>query len=307
MNSSSRDSVWRDETDHQTPPAARAARWRLRDAWLYLQTPQIMAVCNVTPDSFSDGGEHCSVDLALQFAEAAWQAGATILDVGGESTRPGATPVAPDTEIARVVPVIEAVRAQVPAMLISVDTVKSTVARAAIEAGAHAVNDVSAGRLDPAIFGVVASTGAGLVLMHSRGSVHDMASYAHASYGADAVGEMIAELLQRVSLARAAGVADDTIVLDPGLGFSKTSAQSVEALRSIGRFVSLGHPVLVGASRKRFIGELTGVTEPSRRVTGSVTAHVLAVQGGARIVRTHDVEATRHGLSVAGALGWPGR
>ncbi len=306
MNSSSRDSVWRDETDHQTPPAARAARWRLRDAWLDLQVPQIMAICNVTPDSFSDGGKHCSVDLALRFAQAAWQAGAAILDVGGESTRPGATPVAPGTELARVVPVIEAVRERLPAMLITVDTVKSAVARAAIAVGAHAVNDVSAGRLDPAMFDVVASTGAGMVLMHSRGDVHDMASHTHANYGDDAVGEMMAELMQRAALARAAGVADNAIIIDPGLGFSKTSAQSIEALRSIGRFVSLGYPVLAGASRKRFIGELTGETEPSRRVTGSVTAHVLAVQGGARIVRTHDVEATRHGLLVAAAIGETG-
>jgi len=117
---------------------------------------------------------------------------------------------------------------------------------------------------------------------------------------------MIAELMERVRLARAAGVTDDAIVIDPGLGFSKTSAQSIAALRSIGRFAALGHPVLAGASRKRFIGELTGVKEPSRRVTGSVTAHVLAVLGGARIVRTHDVEATRHGLLVAGAVGLPG-
>lgn len=262
-----------------------------------------MAICNVTPDSFSDGGEHYSVDLALQFAQAAWQAGATILDVGGESTRPGAAHVAPETEIARVVPVIEAVRARLPAMLITVDTVKAAVAHAAIAAGAHAVNDVSAGRLDPAIFGVVASAGAGMVLMHSRGGVHDMASYAHASYGDDAVGEMVAELLQSVARARAAGVADDAIVIDPGLGFAKATVQSIEALRSIGRFASLGYPVLVGASRKRFIGDLTGVKDPSRRVTGSVTAHVLAVQGGARIVRTHDVEATRHGLSVLDAMG----
>jgi len=307
MHESSRGIMQRDETSQQTPPAARAVRWRLRDAWLDLQVPQIMAICNVTPDSFSDGGEHYSVDLALQFADGAWQAGAAILDVGGESTRPGATPVTPATEIARVVPVIEAVRERLPSMRITVDTVKSAVARAAIAAGAHAVNDVSAGRLDPAMLGVVASAGAGMVLMHSRGDVHDMASYAHASYGDDAVGEMLAELLQRVVLARAAGVADDALVIDPGLGFSKTSAQSIEALRSIGRFASLGYPVLVGASRKRFIGELTGVKEPSRRVTGSVTAHVLAVQGGARIIRTHDVEATRHGLLVAGAVAAPGR
>lgn len=264
-----------------------------------------MAICNVTPDSFSDGGDHDSVDAALEFAVAAWHAGAVMLDVGGESTRPGASRVTRDVELARVVPVIEAVRARLPEMLISVDTVKSAVAREAIAAGAHAVNDVSGGRLDPSMFGVVAAAGAGIVLMHSRGDVPDMASYRHARYGDDAVGEMTAELLERVALARAAGVGDDAIVIDPGLGFSKTSAQSIEALRSIGRFASLGYPVLVGASRKRFIGELTGVTEPSHRVVGSVAAHLLAVLGGARIVRTHDVEATRQGLSVVDAVCLP--
>ena len=262
-----------------------------------------MAICNVTPDSFSDGGEHYSVDIALQFARHAWQAGATILDVGGESTRPGATPVAQDTEIRRVMPVIDAVRAQLPAMLITVDTVKSAVARAALDAGAHAVNDVSGGRLDPEMFGVVAAAGAGLVLMHSRGDVHDMASYAHADYGVDAVGVMIAELLQQVSHARAAGVPADALVIDPGLGFSKTSAQSIEALRSIGRFAALGYPVLAGASRKRFIGELTGVKEPSRRMVGSAVAHAFAVHCGAQIIRTHDVAATRESLAIANAVG----
>jgi len=286
----------------QTPPAASAVRWRLRGDTLELGTPQIMAICNVTPDSFSDGGEHDSVALALQFAEQSQRAGATILDVGGESTRPGATPVGLTQELARVIPVIAAVRERVPTLLVSVDTVKSEVARAALEAGAHIVNDVSAGRLDPAMFAVAARYDAGLVLMHSRGGVADMATYAAAEYAEPPIETVLVELAERVELACAAGVARECLVVDPGLGFSKTPAQSLAVLRDLERLGALGLPMLAGASRKRFIGELTGVTEPSRRMVGSVVAHVLAVQRGARIVRTHDVAATRDGLAVAWAM-----
>jgi len=286
----------------QTPPAASAVRWRLRGDTLDLGTPQIMAICNVTPDSFSDGGEHDSVALALQFAEQSQRAGATILDVGGESTRPGATPVGLTQELARVIPVIAAVRERVPTLLVSVDTVKSEVARAALEAGAHIVNDVSAGRLDPAMFAVAARYDAGLVLMHSRGGVADMATYAAAEYAEPPIETVLVELAERVELACAAGVARECLVVDPGLGFSKTPAQSLAVLRDLERLGALGLPMLAGASRKRFIGELTGVTEPSRRMVGSVVAHVLAVQRGARIVRTHDVAATRDGLAVAWAM-----
>lgn len=261
-----------------------------------------MAICNVTPDSFSDGGEHYSVELAVRFAEQAWRDGASILDVGGESTRPGAIPVPLDKELARVIPVVEAVRARLPAMLISIDTVKSGVASAAIDAGAHIVNDVSGGRLDPAMIDVVARTGAGIVLMHSRGDVSDMASYQHAHYGPDVMQDVIDALRERVTAALAAGVPGDCIVIDPGLGFSKTSAQSITLLGELGRLQSLGYPVLVGASRKRFVGELTGVLEPSQRAIGSAVAHALAVERGARIVRTHDVAATVQGMAVAAGL-----
>lgn len=293
----------RDGPQHgPTPPAAEAARWRLRDVELDLATPRIMAICNVTPDSFSDGGEHYSVALALKFAEAAARDGASILDIGGESTRPGATPVHADRELARVIPVIEAVRERVPQLLISIDTMKSVVAQAALDAGAHIINDVSAGRVDAKIFEVAFRTGAGLVLMHSRGGVRDMASYAHADYGDDPVGAICDEVIDRITLARAAGVAADQIVIDPGLGFSKTSAQSIALLRALHRFVDIGRPVLVGVSRKRFIGEITGVTVPALRATGSAMAHAVAVMRGARVVRTHDVAATREALSIVAAL-----
>ena len=269
---------------------------------LDLHRPRIMAICNVTPDSFSDGGEHYSVALACEFAAAAMSAGATILDVGGESTRPGATPVPAATELARVLPVIEAVRERLPDLLVTVDTVKSAVARAALEAGAHAVNDVSGGRLDPEMFDVVAELQAGMVLMHSRGGVADMASLAHADYGADVVSAVCDELDVQAHAARQAGIDAEGLVLDPGIGFSKTSAHSLAVLRAIPQLSTLGYPVLVGASRKRLIGELTGVQQPSRRVVGSAVAHAWAVAHGARIVRTHDVAATRDALSVVMAL-----
>jgi dihydropteroate synthase len=290
------------DISEQTPPAADAARWRLRDGWLDLASrPQIMAICNVTPDSFSDGGEHYSVDLTLRFAASSLHDGATLFDIGGESTRPGAKPVPVELELARVIPVVAAVHERQPELIISVDTVKSAVAQLALDAGARVINDVSAGRLDPRMFDVIARNGAGVVLMHSRGSVDEMASYALASYDADVTQEVCDELMERVAAALAAGIPGDAIVLDPGLGFSKTTTQSITLLRELDRLVALGYPVLVGASRKRFIGEITGVQEPSRRVVGSAVAHALAAQRGAAIVRTHDVAATREALAVVGA------
>ncbi|MBC7844718.1 MAG: dihydropteroate synthase [Gemmatimonadaceae bacterium] len=293
----------RGDSSPQTPPAANAARWRLRDGWLDLGArPHIMAICNVTPDSFSDGGEHYSVELAVQYAECALHDGATLFDIGGESTRPGARPVDADVELARVMPVIEAVHERVPDLIISVDTVKATVAEAALASGARVINDVSGGRLDARMFDVIARSGAGVVLMHSRGSVTDMATYAMATYGGDVTQDVCDALVLQADAARAAGIPQDAIVLDPGLGFSKTSAHSIELLRELSRVAALGYPVLVGASRKRFIGELTGTSVPSQRVIGSAVAHLLAVQRGAAIVRTHDVAATRDALAVLAAL-----
>jgi dihydropteroate synthase len=274
----------------------------LRGGSLDLATPQIMAICNVTPDSFSDGGQHASVAMALQFAEQAQRDGATIFDIGGESTRPGATPVPTALELARVIPVIDEVRCRFPDLIVTIDTVKADVARAALRAGAHAVNDVSGGRLDAAMFDVVAEHGAGVVVMHSRGGVPDMASLAHAHYDEDVVAQVCGELLAQVSRARLSGLTDDALVLDPGIGFAKTSAHSLALLRELPRVVSLGFPVLIGASRKRLVGELTGVALPAERVLGSAVVHAIAALRGARIIRTHDVAATREALAVAVAL-----
>jgi dihydropteroate synthase len=263
----------------------------------------VMGIVNVTPDSFSDGGQFYSEDDAVRHALTLVAEGADIIDVGGESTRPqGATPVTEEDEVRRVIPVIARLNADLPHGIISVDTVKSHVALAALDAGAHIVNDVSGFRLDPRMAEVCASSGAGVVLMHSRGNVSDMATYAHANYTNDAVDEVLDELRHQVDVAIGAGVARECIVVDPGIGFSKRGEQSLRMLGCLDRLVAWGFPVMVGASRKRFIGELTRRAAPRERVFGSVGAAVSAYERGARIFRVHDVAATREALDVAAAI-----
>ena len=277
--------------------------WRLAARVVTLDRPFVLGVVNVTPDSFSDGGRHATLDAAVQHAERLLDEGADGVDVGGESTRPhNAGPVPADEERARVVPVVRAVRERRPAAVISVDTVKAEVARAALDAGVDVVNDVSGLRLDDAMGRTVADARAGLVLMHSRGRVADMATYAHAAYGDDPVAEVAAELEAAIALSVAAGVDRDALVLDPGVGFAKTSAHSLAALAGLPRLLQLGRPLLVGASRKRFVGEISGVAEPAARVHGSVGAHVAALALGARLFRVHDVRAHREALDVAWAV-----
>jgi dihydropteroate synthase len=276
--------------------------WRLRDRELSLDRPVVMGIVNVTPDSFSDGGQFLSADAALEHAIALLAEGADIVDVGGESTRPqSAEPVAVDEELRRVVPVVRALAAARPDAVISVDTVKAAVAVAALEAGAHIVNDVSGMRLDPAMADACARSGAGVVLMHSRGGVSDMATYAHAVYS-NFVDEMLAELRDRIEIAEGAGIEPERIAVDPGIGFSKRPEHSLLALACLERLADWGYPVVVGASRKRFIGQLTGAHEPSLRRDGSVGASVAAYDRGADILRVHDVAATRQALDVAAAI-----
>ena len=285
------------------PPA-----WQLRTVTLTLDRPRILGIVNVTPDSFSDGGRFFSGDAAIEHGVRLVEEGADVLDIGGESTRPqGAVPVDVAEELARVLPVVRGLRARLPDVPISVDTVKSAVAAAVLGEGAEAINDVSAFRLDPAGAELCARAGAGVILMHSRGTVADMATYRHASYGADVAGEVIAELSASVERAEAAGVARGRIALDPGIGFSKRSEQSLAVLAALPRFVDLGYPLVVGASRKRFIGELTGVTDPSERVEGTTGANVMALALGARIFRVHDVRAARRALDVGWAILRSGR
>lgn len=253
----------------------------------------IMGVVNVTPDSFSDGGRWFDPDAAIAHGKRLAAEGADILDVGGESTRPGAAAVTVDEEIARVVPVIRALAASVSAP-ISIDTMKAPVARAALEAGASVVNDVWGFQFDPDIARVAADAGALCVLMHNRRE--DDASI-------DVFGEVCDFLSRSLDIALAAGVARERIVLDPGIGFGKTHAQSFELIRRLPELKArFGLPVLLGASRKRCIGVASGVQTAADRVAGSVAAHLYGAIHGADIVRVHDVAEHRQALGVLRAI-----
>lgn len=261
-----------------------------------------MGILNVTPDSFWDGGRHSDTGAALKQAERLVREGAAVVDVGGESTRPGAEPVPPEVERDRVLPIIEALVAEFPELLVSVDTVKASVARAALDAGAAIVNDVSALRLDAKLGPLCAERGAGLVLMHSRGTVERMASYDMAHYGPDPVAEVVEELKAALGRARGAGVAEAAIVLDPGLGFSKRTSDSVAVVRGLNRLLELGRPVLLGPSRKRFLGDLAGGIPAEERLPATIAACVAGYIAGARLFRVHDVAPVREALAVAEAV-----
>jgi dihydropteroate synthase len=284
---------------------SRPGAWRTARGTVALERPIIVGVLNMTPDSFWSGSR-VEPDAVIARAATLIEDGADILDVGGESTRPGASTVSAEEEIRRVVPVVEDLAKRWPALPISVDTVKSEVARAAMDAGAWILNDVSALRLDPALGAVAARTGAGLVLMHSRGDIREMARYDRAVYGEDPVEEIVAELAASREHAREAGVEDDTIVLDPGLGFSKRTAHSIACIAELERFVALGRPVLIGPSRKRFVGELGSRNgkplPPESRLEGTIAACVAARLRGASLFRVHDVREVKRALAVADAI-----
>jgi dihydropteroate synthase len=256
-----------------------------------------MGILNVTPDSFSDGGR--LPDTRAVVAQARAMAAAGILDIGGESTRPGAAEVPEADEIARVVPAIAAIRAAGIATPISVDTRKAAVAEAALDAGADMVNDVSALGFDPAMAGLVAARKVPVVLMHAQGTPATMQE--DPRY-ADVVAEVAAALAARVAVAEAAGIARDRIVIDPGIGFGKTLAHNVTLLRNLGAFHALGLPVLLGASRKRFIGTLGGEPVPDRRGPGSIAVALAAAAAGVQVIRVHDVAETAQALAVWAAL-----
>jgi len=270
--------------------------WRIRGGSIPLDRTRIMGIVNVTPDSFSDGGRHATQDAAVAHGLALLAEGADVLDVGGESTRPGAQPVPAEEEAARVVPVVR--RLAEAGAIISVDTMKASVAQAALAAGARIVNDVTAGR-DPAMLPLVAREGAGVVLMHMQGEPRTMQQ---APRYHDVVKEVAQHLHERARAATAAGVAPEAIALDPGIGFGKTQEHNLALLRGLPEIAMLGYPVLVGASRKGFLGALTGVADPADRVEASLAAHVLAAERGASIVRVHDVKAHKRALAVADAL-----
>ncbi|MCC2033116.1 dihydropteroate synthase [Microbacterium allomyrinae] len=266
----------------------------------------VMGVVNVTPDSFSDGGRYADADAAVAHGLRMRDQGADILDIGGESTRPGAERVGPALEQERVLPVIAALAGA--GALVSIDTMNAATAVAAVAAGARIVNDVSGGMADPDMLPAVADTEADVVLQHWRG--HSAEMYARAVYD-DVVSEVVAELAARVEAAASAGIAPSRVVLDPGIGFGKRGEQNWETLRGLPRFVAMGPRVLIGTSRKRFLAELLAedpaqASEERRDLATAVTS-VLAAEAGVWAVRVHDVAGTRDALAVARSWEGTGR
>jgi dihydropteroate synthase len=256
-----------------------------------------MGVINVTPDSFSDGGDHLDPAAAIAHGLTLAEAGADIIDIGGESTRPGAQPVTLEQELARVIPVIEGLAGRT-AVPISIDTMKAEVARRAIAAGAGFVNDVSALRHDPQMAAVVAEAGVGVCLMHMQGTPRTMQQDPRYD---DVVGEVCEFLTERAAFAVSQGIDPALICIDPGIGFGKTIEHNLTLLRDLDGIASLGHPVLVAVSRKRFLGQITGRAE-RERVAGTVAANLEAFRRGGWMFRVHDVAPNREALDVAAAV-----
>ena len=264
---------------------------------LKLDQPRVMGIVNVTPDSFSDGGAHFDADSAIAHGLQLAEEGAAILDIGGESTRPGAQEIPIEEELRRTIPVIEAL-AKRTSLPISIDTSKPEVMRAAIEAGAGMINDVYGLRREGAL-DAAAALKVPVVLMHMLGEPRTM--QANPEYD-DVVGEVHRFLAERIFAAEMAGIAKKHIVVDPGFGFGKTTQHNLQLLAQLRRFTELGVPVLAGLSRKKTIGELTGREDPRERIFGSLAAHLVAAQNGAMLLRVHDVAATVDALKVWNAV-----
>jgi dihydropteroate synthase len=256
-----------------------------------------MGIVNVTPDSFSDGGLFLDAHAAAAHGRALAGEGADILDVGGESTRPGADPVSVDEELRRVVPVVEQLAADGAARL-SIDTTKAAVARAALDAGATIVNDVSALRFDPELASLVAECGADCCLMHMLGEPRTMQEDPRYD---DVVSDVRAFLEERLAFAVAEGIPEERVWLDPGIGFGKTVEHNLELLRRLDEVVAIGRPVVVGTSRKSFLGKLAGGRDEGERLPGTLATNVLALERGATVFRVHDVSQNRDALRVAAA------
>ena len=271
--------------------------WRVRGRTLLLTRPLVMGILNVTPDSFSDGGQWARPERALEQARRMVAEGADILDIGGESTRPGAHPISPADERARVLPVIRRCREDF-AVPISVDTRKSQVAEPALDAGAEIVNDVSA-LGDPDMAAVVREAGAGLVLMHMRGTPETMQIEPRYQ---DVVGEVVRDLGNAVERARQGGITEEQIVVDPGIGFGKNAEHNLRLIARLDQLLVLRRPILLGPSRKRFLGTLLDGIPPEERDVGTAAACAVGLLKGARIFRVHNVTLTRQALAVAEAI-----
>lgn len=274
--------------------------WQTSKRKIDLSRPVVMGILNVTPDSFSDGGKFTVVETALQHAEKMIVEGASIIDIGGESTRPGSSRISASEEIARVIPVIRAISERAD-IAISIDTSKAEVARAAADAGAEIINDISGLRYDPYIADVAVRYGTGLVIMHSRGDFETMHTQPPAD---DIFTEVIAGLSDSIETAEAAGLDHENIVLDIGIGFGKTAEQNLELTARLDEIVKcfVDHPILYASSRKSFIGKLLDNAPPSERLSGSVATAAIAVYNGAKIIRAHDVAETVQAVAVAAAV-----
>jgi dihydropteroate synthase len=261
-----------------------------------MERPLIMGVINVTPDSFSDGGLFLEADAAVEQGELLVAEGADVLDVGGESTRPGSEGVSEEEELRRVLPVVE--RLAGAGHRVSIDTAKAGVARVALDAGAAIVNDVTSFRREPGIAGLVADRGAGCVLMHMLGEPRTMQEDPRYE---DVVSEVKAFLKERLRFAVSQGVAEERVWLDPGIGFGKTVEHNLELLRRLDEIVAIGRPVVIGTSRKSFLGKLTGGRAEGERLPGTIATNVIALERGASVFRVHDVAQVRDALAVAAA------
>ncbi len=258
-----------------------------------------MGILNVTPDSFSDGGKYTGLEAAILQAETMIAEGADIIDVGGESTRPGAEPVSADEQIRRVIPAITAIRGMSATIQISIDTTLSEVAAAALKAGATMINDISGGVGDAGMLPLAAKTGTPIILMHMQGTPHTMQDN---PYYDDAVSEVKAGLQECIAAALAAGIKPENIAIDPGIGFGKRKQDNLELLAHLRQFVDLGYPVLLGTSRKRFMGNICNVSEPAELVTATAVTTALGIMAGVTMFRVHDVKPNRQALDVAWAI-----
>ena len=273
--------------------------WQIRDRkFIWGQRTYLMAVLNITPDSFSDGGLFGSTTEAIDHAESLIPY-ADILDIGGESTRPGAKAVSVAEELKRVIPAITSIRPQYPNLPISIDTTKVAVAAAALDAGADIINDVSAGRFEPEILSLAAKRQVPLILMHMQGEPRTMQQHPHYD---DLIAEVMAFFTERIAAAVDAGVDRSLIAIDPGIGFGKTLEHNLELLRRLPEFRSLGCPMLVGVSRKSFIGKLCDRPIPTERVFGTAAACTVSIAGGADILRVHDAREIKDVCLVSDAI-----
>ncbi|MDR7922929.1 MULTISPECIES: dihydropteroate synthase [unclassified Thermosynechococcus] len=262
--------------------------WYVGDrAFVWGERTYIMGILNITPDSFSDGGDFFNPASAVAHAFEMVAAGVDVIDIGGESTRPGASEVPISAELARVLPVIEGIRqqSQIP---ISIDTTHAVVARAAVEAGANIVNDVSGGQADPEMFATVAALGVPYILMHRRGTP---ATMQHLTDYGDLIGDLLRYFQEQTQRAIASGIPPEHLMIDPGIGFAKTTPQNLTLLRELRQFHSLGYPLLLGPSRKRFIGDVLNLPNPKDRVWGTAAVCCHAIAQGVEMVRVHDVAA----------------